>query len=231
MSGGRWIVSNFTLKIVLQVAFDVKDFQIVGGPAWINSEGYDISAKADTNAAFEQMRLMIQSLLVDRFKLMVHRATRELPVYDIGVAKSGVKLATPKEGSCSRRDPNEPPSAPRPGERPVCGNIGMRRGAINGVGISMPMLAMVLSGILRRVVTDKTGFTGTFDVHLTFAPDDAIADANVGGRLEGQVPQPADSAMPSIFTALQEQLGLTLISAKGPVEVLVIDHVERPSDN
>jgi uncharacterized protein (TIGR03435 family) len=174
---------------------------------------------------------LIQSPLADRFKLVVHRETRELPVYDLAVAKSGLKLAAPKSGSCAPRHPNKPPSAPRPGERPVCGNIGMRRGALNGVGITMPFLATVLSCIVGRVVTDKTGLTGAFDIDLSFAPDEAIADPNVGGRLAGQAPPPGDSAIPSIFTALQEQLGLILKSAKGPVDVLVVDHVEKPSAN
>lgn len=224
-------MSNFTLKIILQVAFDVKDFQIVGGPAWIESDGYDISAKADSNAAFEQMRPMIQSLLVDRFKLATHHETRELPVYVLGVAKNGLKLTAPKEGSCVTLDPNNPPSAPRPGEGPVCGNTRMGRGAVNAAGISMSRLAEVLSGILGCVVTDKTGFTGTFDVHLKFVPDQAIDDPIVGGRIEGQAPPTADSESPSIFTALQEQVGIRLESSRGPVEVLVVDHVERPSEN
>jgi hypothetical protein len=140
LSGGRWSVRNFTLKIVLQVAFDVKDFQILGGPAWIASDGYDISAKTDSDASFEAMQPMIRSLLADRFKLMVHRETRELPIYDLRVAKAGLKLAAPKEESCVIRNPNSPPSPPGPGEKPVCGSVGMGRGAVNGTAISMPML-------------------------------------------------------------------------------------------
>lgn len=222
---------NFALNVLLQVAFDVQGFQIVGGPGWINSDGYDISAKTDSNADFETMKPMVRSLLADRFKLTVHRETIERPIYDLGVARTGLKLTAPKEGSCQARDPNAPPSPPKAGEKPVCGLVGMGRGTVNGVGISMPMLATVLSGLLGRVVRDKTDFTGTFDVHLEFAPDQAIADAIVGGRIDGQAASPTDSAVPSIFTALQEQLGLRLEPAKGPVEVLVVDHVERPSDN
>ena len=166
---------------------------------------------------------MLQSLLADRFKLTLHRETKELPVYDLVAAKGGLKLATPKDGNCTIPDPKNP----RPREQfPFCDNIRTGRGLIEAYGVTMPRFLASLSYVLGRVVFDKTGFRGIFDGRLEFAPDEAVAAANVG--------QPApstDSATPSIFTALQEQLGLKVESAKGPVEVLVIDHAERPAAN
>ena len=231
-SGGRFGVSNFPLKTVIEMAFNVKDFQIAGGPAWIDSDGYDFNAKAATNATFEEMKPMIESLLSDRFKLVVHRETKELPIYDLVVAKGGVKLAAPKEGNCVTHEPNTPYPPPTGGSRPLfCGNVRSGRGSFDGAKISISMLVGNLSDILGRPINDKTGLSGTFDIHLEFATDDAIANTIVAGRTEGEKPPQADSPARSILTALQEQLGLRLESSKGPVGVLVIDHVERPSGN
>src|SRR5579863_209698 len=228
-SGGRFGVSNAPLRFVLRLSFNVKDFQILGGPAWINSEPYDITAKAGSNATLEQIQPMLQSLLADRFKLLAHRETRELPAYNLVAAKSGLKLAASKDAICI--NPNSPPQR-RPGEKPplFCGIVQMGRGAINAVGTSMPRLLIALSAIMGRTIIDKTGFGGTFDIHMQFAPDEAIVDPIVGGRTEPNAPA-TDSAVPSIFTVLQEQLGLRLESTRAPGEVLVIDHVERPSAN
>jgi uncharacterized protein (TIGR03435 family) len=226
--GGRFNAENMATRALIRFAYNVKDFQISGGPAWMNSDRYDVTAKGDAAAGFEPMRTMVQSLLADRFKLMLHRETKELPVYDLVAAKGGLKLAAPKEGSCTTPDRNNPPRPPQPGEPPprYCGNIRMGRGLVEAYGINMERFLTVLSDTLGRTVIDKTGFTGTFDVHLEFAPDEAV----VGGP-PGQPASSADSNAPSIFTALQEQLGLKVDSSKGPVEVLVIDHAEKPSEN
>jgi uncharacterized protein (TIGR03435 family) len=233
--GGRLTVENLPLRFLIRFAYNVKDFQISGGPAWMNSDPWDISAKAETERTPEQLRPLVQSLLASRFKLALHRETKELPIYQLAAARGGLKLTSPKQGSCITPDPDNPPRPPAPGEPPprYCGNVRMGPGLIEAWGVSMERLLMALSDTLGRTVIDKTGFTGTFDVHLEFNPDDTIADAAdaiVGGRTV-QPPPPADSATPSIFTALQEQLGLKMDSAKGPVEVLIIDHVERPSEN
>jgi uncharacterized protein (TIGR03435 family) len=138
-----------------------------------------------------------------------------------------VKVAAPKDSNCVAPAPKNP----RPREQmPFCDRIRTGRGFIEAYGITMPRLVAALSDVLGRLVIDRTSFTGIFDGHLEFAPDEATADTIVGGRAGQPVPT-ADSAIPSIFTALQEQLGLKLESAKGPVEVLVIEHVERPSGN
>jgi uncharacterized protein (TIGR03435 family) len=159
---------------------------------------------------------MLQALLADRFKLALRRETRELPVYELVAAKNGIKIAPLKEGSCIAPDPQKPPSS-RPGDPPprLCNNLRMTKGGIEAVGVDMTRLANTLAAALRRTVINKTGFAGVFDLHFEYAP----------------VEDTTDSTRPSIFTALQEQLGLRIESTKGPVEVLVVDRVQRPSEN
>jgi uncharacterized protein (TIGR03435 family) len=165
------------------------------------------------------MRLMLRTLLKDRFALALHHDIRELPIYELTVAKGGFKLPPLKPGDCIKYDPENPPS---PGHKSseFCGNLSNGRGAFDGASASMADMATMFSYTLGRTVVDKTGIEGTFRVHLTFAPDEVA----------GGTPA-ADEAGPSFFTALQEQLGLKLESAKGPVDVLVIDHVEKPTEN
>ncbi len=228
--GGRFGAQNVSLQFLVSMAYGVKDFQIVAdGSSWMNTERFDITAKAPDGTAngFEPLRPMLQSLLADRFKLVLHRETKELPVYELVAARGGLKVTAPKDGSCAIPDPKNP----RPREDfPFCDNIRKGRGLIDAYGITMPRLLPPLSDVLGRVVVDKTGFTGIFDGRLEFAPDETVADATAGNRA-AQPAQAADSAKPSIFTALQEQLGLKVESAKGPVDVLVVDHVERPTAN
>jgi uncharacterized protein (TIGR03435 family) len=213
-AAGRFTVSNMTVKDLLAIAYQVRDFQVSGGPGWINSDHYDIEAKADRNATPKHMaEQMLQALLEDRFKLKVHRETKELPVYELTVAKNGLKIHPAKEGSCSDVDPTKQAALNRkPSD--FCGYVGMRGGSLEATKQSISDLATTLSFVLGRTVVDKTGLKEAFDIHLEFAPNDA-----------------ADSTSPSIFTAVQEQLGLKLESGKGPVEVLVIDQVEKPSEN
>ena len=214
--GGRLGAQNVTLRFLIGDAYGVKDFQIVAdGSSWTNTDRYDVTARAPEGTAngFD-IRPMVQSLLADRFKLVLHRETRELPIYELVAAKGGLRVTAPKDSSCVIPDPKNP----RPREDfPFCDNIRKGRGLIDAYGITMPRLLPALSDVLGRVVVDKTGFKGIFDGHLEFTPDELIADA--------------DSKTPSIFTALQEQLGLRAESAKGPVEVLVVDRAERPSVN
>jgi uncharacterized protein (TIGR03435 family) len=229
--GGRFGARNLPLRVLIRTAYNVKDFQIIssGSPSWIDTDRYDINAKAPGGTAngFEPLRPMLQSLLADRFKFAFHRETKELPIYELAAAKGGLKLTAPKDSSCVPPDPK----SPRPREQmPFCDRIRTGRGLIEAYGITMPRLLAALSDVLGRMVIDKTGFSGIFDGHLEFAPDEAIADAIAGGRA-GQPAPATDSAVPSIFTALQEQLGLKVGPAKGPVEVLVIDHAEKPSEN
>jgi len=239
LPGGRLSANAVLPRFIIQFAYAIRPYQISGGPDWINSAHYDIEAKAEGNATPQQIRLMTQSLLEDRFKLKAHRETRELPVYDLTVSRSGLKLLPPKEGSCVTPDPNGPPLVPAPGQAPtpVCGaavvTITPSGARILGGKVSMASLILTLSNMLGRTVIDKTGFSGAFDVDLQFAPDQALAVLPPPGPpgAPGATAPAADPAGPSIFTAIQEQLGLKLDSGKGPVEVLVIDSVEKPTEN
>lgn len=208
--GGRLDASNITVKFLIQQAYGVKDFQISGGPGWINSERYDLVAKADGDVGrMDQIRPLIQKLLADRFQLTIHRDTKELPIYALVLGKNGSKL--------------QESAANGPGPQ-----IRMGRGLINGQGMDMTMLANQLSNAIGRTVLDKTGLTGKYEIKLEFTPEDGP------GHGPGDGPEAAplsDTAGPSIFTALQEQLGLKLESSKGPVEIIIIDRIEKPTEN
>jgi uncharacterized protein (TIGR03435 family) len=235
------LTADAPLRMLLQNAYSVQAFQIVGGPGWIDSDHYAIEAKAAGDPGRGQIFLMLRSLLEDRFHLQIHRETRELPVYALAAGKNGLKLSPPKE-ECMDPVPSALPQGaggrmppPGQGQPPLapCGRVGIMLdpgGAMmRGGKIPMAELTRTLSMVLDRTVVDKTGFTGLFDLRLGFLPDETTA------ALPPPPPDAAgaslDSRYPSILTALQEQLGLRLESTKGPVEVIVIDHVERPSAN
>ncbi|MBZ5585240.1 MAG: TIGR03435 family protein [Acidobacteriia bacterium] len=231
--GGRLTAGNAPLTMLIQRAYSVQGFQVVGGPSWISTEGYDIEAKPEGNTDQKRMWLMLQTLLADRFKLSMHRETRDLPVYDLQAVKSGPKLPAPQGGACAEVLTTLP-EAGQPRPAPPCGPGLVKAGTgltMLGFSVSMPAFAKQLSLIVGREVIDKTGFTGRFSLHLEFAIDDALAGLPdpVGPDASGQPADPA--ARPTIRTALQEQLGLKLEVSKGPVDVLVIDHVERPTEN
>ncbi len=163
---------------------------------------------------------------------MIHRETKEVPIYAVAAVKGGTKLAQPKEGSCVKFDPASPPR-PVPGQPPplFCGGFMMGPNMLRGGGISMKQFTDGLSNILGRPVVDKTGYVETFDVALDFSQE-GVDMASLFGGLPFMVgPPPADDSRPSIFTAKQEQLGLKLESQKGPAEILVIDHAEKASEN
>jgi uncharacterized protein (TIGR03435 family) len=196
--------------------------EVTGLPDWAQSDTYDINAKAADQAPVPQMfGPMLQALLEERFKLKIHRETKEVPVYFLTEAKGGIKLEPIKEGSCIPIDVNHLPAPPKPGEpRPIyCGNQSMGRNGsgtttIKASGITLDTLAGgPLSRTVGRPIIDKTGLTALYDIHLEFS------------TLES-----TDSAAESIFGALQK-LGLKLESGKGPRETLVVDHIERPSEN
>jgi uncharacterized protein (TIGR03435 family) len=228
------------LPFIIQQAYGIRRDQVVGGPDWMNTARYDIEAKADGNPGFPQMFLMLQSLLEDRFKLKVHRETRQLPVYELTLARGGSKLQQPRPGGCFALPLNGPPIPPPPGPQsaPPCGRVflGMFDGKASLEGGNVPLgeLARVLSNVLGRSVIDRTGISGTYDIHLPFAPDAALQGLPGVGASGGPpaLPVAADPAAgATIFTAIQEELGLRLESTKGPVTVIVIDHAEKPDPN
>jgi uncharacterized protein (TIGR03435 family) len=214
-SPGRFEAENQTLEHLVMLAYDVKDFQVSGGPGWIRSERYDIDARAKGNPSREEMLPMLQALLADRFHLMLRREMKQLPVYELAVAKTGFK-AQPVD--CFTLDPNSR-TAPPQGQA-VCGGMGWGKGSIDSAATNSAFLTAALATILGRTVIDKTGVTGWFAVHLKFVPPNLGSDD-----------ASADTGLPSVFTALQEQVGLKLDSARGPVEVLTVESVDKPSGN
>jgi uncharacterized protein (TIGR03435 family) len=223
--------------LLIQRAYAVQAFQVVGGPAWINTDGYDVEAKPKGDTDRKQMWLMLQTLLADRFKLTLHRETRKLPVYDLKAVKRGPKLPMPKAVECFSQPPDAPPAPPPPGQTD-CGYVAGPLGStgllqLEGSKVHMADLVSKLALVLGRSVLDKTEFTGEFDLNLSFTADEATMGlpGSGGPGDPGGSPLPTDLNVPNIFAALEEQLGLKLVRAKGPVEVLVIDHVERPSEN
>jgi uncharacterized protein (TIGR03435 family) len=236
---GNFEATNMSLKSLIAEAYRVKTFEVYGGPGWIDSDTFDITAKpsvdpqpgSTSKKAYADIQLRLQSLLEDRYALKVHRETRELPVYALVVAKGGLKV---KPSDCVKPDSNPPPSPPAPGQSPpaFCGNTMVKRNGQNsvmtGAGITMADLLRTLSRATDRTVIDKSGYTQTFNATLEWAPDQGVANASAP---DGSAAASADTTGASLFTALQEQLGLKLESTKGPVEVLVIDHVEKPTPN
>jgi uncharacterized protein (TIGR03435 family) len=200
-STGLLRITNRTLKEIIAYAYEVRDYQISGGPGWMTSDRYDINAKSDHPAKDPEIVLMLRTLLSDRFQLQFHRETKDAPVYALLVGKTGPKLTpTKKQGGSSANS---------------------SRTSMKAEGVTMAELAANLSGMLERPVLDQSGLSGGFDFQLSWTPD---ADLSSGGSSAS-----SDTAGPSIFTALQEQLGLRLESRRGPIEILMIDNTEKPN--
>jgi uncharacterized protein (TIGR03435 family) len=229
--GGRFTATNVSLQILITIAYRIKDFQLSGAPPWVMSERYDVEAKAEGDPAFDAVLPMLQTLFEDRLQFKFHRETKDLPVYELVVAKAGkLKQA---EGECGPR-PEGPPPPLEPGKMPTppCGGFFMFPGRLNGQKVPITQLVDVLSRFTDRIVVDKTNLTGKYDVDLQYTPEQGQFQAPPGGAPPGMPAlPPIDPNGPSLFTALQEQLGLKLESQKGPVEMIVIDHIERPSEN
>ena len=214
--------TNVTPSRVINVAYlPLLHDQILGGPGWLETDHFDVVGKAANTPAPDQIQAMLRAMLADRFKLVVHKDTRELPVYTLVLARTGGQLGPQlrrSAASCSASRDASPQSPPQPipkaEQAPACGFL-VNDGVIRGAGITIDMLARELS-LVGRVVLDRTGLEGRFDVDLKWTPDD------------GRAPAISDV---SVFTALQEQLGLKLESTKAPIDVLVIDSAARPTEN
>jgi uncharacterized protein (TIGR03435 family) len=236
---GRFVATGIPIKQLITMAYDVKDFQVTGGPGWVTSEKYDIEAKEPDSVVQgldrlppdqrrELSRSMIQSLLADRFKLKLTHETKELPAYALVVAKNGPKLHEAKPGDTYA---NGIKGFDGQGH---AGVMRMGPGELTGQGIPISSLVHLLSQQLGRNVLDQTGLKGNYDFTLKWAPEPGegmMLGGPAGGNPGAEsVPAP-DTSGPSIVTAIQEQMGLKLESTKAQAEVLVIDHVERPSEN
>ena len=200
--GGRLTVTYTTLRIAVSWAFDVQFFAVVGGPDWADSDRFDIAAKAEGSPSGREMRLMLRSLLNDRFKLRTHLESREMPAYALVIDKGGGR---PPQ---LRRSDVECVSTPSAGQSPCAFSADWR--SIHARGMPVSALTEPLGGVTGRVIVDRTGLTGRFDYDLAWTPQRLDPDAS------------------SFFTAVREQLGLKLESTKAPVDVLVIDAAERP---
>jgi uncharacterized protein (TIGR03435 family) len=230
--GGRLTMINVPLRMVIRTAYQVQDYQLVDAPDWIAAERFDINAKAaqdippPTAADAGPLRAMIQALLAERFKLAVHLDTRQLPVFALEQARRDGQLGPQLHRSTidcvavaeARQSGAAPP--PAPGERPRCG-VRAGNGQLIAGGFALSQFVTILAPMVQRTVLDRTGLTGNYDIDLRWNPQLTL-DAAPGAA-------PPDTDSPSLFTALQEQLGLRLVATRGPVSVLVIDHVERPT--
>jgi uncharacterized protein (TIGR03435 family) len=201
VSGPRVTFTGYTLSALILYAYDMRAYQISGGPGWIGSDTYTIAAKVEGDGAREnaEIRKMLQALLAERFGVQLHRETKEVGVYLLGPAKTGPKLTQS--------------TAPRMTMQMGPGHLMMARA-------STAQMAALLSSVVSRPVLDQTGIAGEFDFTLD------SPDINMG-RMQPR----EDLSGPSIFTALQEQLGLKMEPSKGPIEILVIDHAVKPLEN
>jgi len=248
--GSRYSASNVTPQLLIRQAYQVQLSQIVGGPEWLTRDRLDVVAKVPVDAPSDQIPLMLRAMLADRFMLRTHSEMRELAVYALVKARSDGRLGPslhPASGDCAAfrarveaiarsrfgaPPPPPPPGSPAGRQGPTspfgaatgCGQT-LGPGTIVAGGVTMVQLAGILATQLNRIVVDRTGLTDGFDLDLQWTPEQQL-------QVPPGVPSPPlDPNGPSIFAAVQEQLGLKLESTKGPVDVVVIDHVERPTED
>jgi uncharacterized protein (TIGR03435 family) len=224
--GGRYTATNVTVRALIKSAYGLHDDQLIGGPSWISAERFDLAAKADgyaTASAFrDRARLMLRSLLADRFKLMVSHERRDLPVYALVLARADGRYG-PQFRRSDAGDCNGPPKAmqtsgdPSEPEIPLpCGAEVYRAGHLAARGMTLSNLALNVSRWADRVVVDHTGLQGKFDWDVQWVPDNSPPDLTT--PREG----------PSLFAALQEQTGLRIERERVSIEVMVVESVERP---
>jgi uncharacterized protein (TIGR03435 family) len=247
-SPNGYSTSCVPLRVLIRIAYgkpayglaNPRQMEVLGGPAWLDSEVYDVVAKGPGRASLDRTFDMIQTLLEDRCKLKVHMERREAPVYSLTVGKGGLKIQETKTGTCRPHSVGNLQPVERgavESELLPCGWTSSTPSGGNvtkiGLGVTMDQLAGGMLASLDRPVINRTGLAGIFDVHLVYALDMTTPAQR---RLDGAssptpIPLTSDPTAPSVFSAIQQQLGLKLASDKVLVEVLVIDHVEKPSAN
>ena len=208
-------IENFPLRLILRAAFGMQDDRVLGVPDWADVQRFDVEAKVDDSdvakfgaLTFEQRQEMLVPLLIDRFGLKFHREQRDLPTYDLVIAKGGSKL---KESNAEPGQRHFRPVGP---------------GQLESIGFPMKALLPILSRQLGRTVFDKTGLTGLYDYTLQWTPD-----SRFGPFPNGSTGDADAASKPDLFAALRDQLGLELKSQRGPVEVVVIDRISQPNAN
>jgi uncharacterized protein (TIGR03435 family) len=232
LPGRRFTATNAPLRALIRHAYQLQEFQLIGGPKWLDEDRFDIAAKAENEPAPGEMRLMLRTLLATRFKLTLHRETRDLPLYALVMArrdgKPGPELKR-TEADCAQVSSLQdvlgitPPAGP-PDPNAECGFFGPAPGGrVKFRGVTLEVLARFLSTPVRRAVVDRTGLRGFFDMDF-----DMTAEFGPPPPPPGMPDRFDRSTAPSIFTVIQEQLGLKLDAGRGPIEVIVIDGAERP---
>lgn len=212
-SVNRFVVKNYTVKLLIAAAYDLNPRAISGGPGWMNADHYDILGQTpgDVRPNHDEQMQMLRALLADRFDLTFHREPKVFSIYELTVAKNGPKLkksAEPQDSQPALISVVYPQNITLPARNATMGDF----------------VSMLQRAVLDRPVVDKTGLAGRFDFDLSWAPDET--------QFGGEVPvAPPGTQAPPLFRAVQDQLGLKLIATKGPVEALVVDKVERPSAN
>lgn len=207
---GRLTLRNVTLRFCIEAAYHLKDYQVSGGPGWINTEAYDIDAKAPGPATSGEMYRMLQPMLADRFKLALHWESRDAQGYGLLVGKNGVRVRQVESGEGAE--------------------MRVGRDHITARRVPMARFSEALSNILDRPVVDVTGLSGVFDIELKWLPDERQAVQKPGVVTIPSAPSD-DVSSPSIFGAVQEQLGLKLEARKIPEKILVVVSAERPTAN
>lgn len=229
--GGRLNLVNVTLRLMIRNAYRVQDFQIVGGPDWLDSARFDVVAKAESgNPSPEQLQLMSRALLADRFKLVVRPEKREMPIYALVPARDGKPGPQLSKSDADCGPGAAPPGPPSPGQMPRCGLM-VGFGSLRARGSTLDAFARSLSTFAGRVVVDRTAMTDRYDIDLSWTPDQIPRPAGGGDQPVQVNGATIDPNGPSLFTALQEQLGLKLESTKGPVDVLVVERAEKPAED
>jgi uncharacterized protein (TIGR03435 family) len=233
--GGRFDAVNVATRFLITFAYQLQPFQLAGDPDWVKNDRFDVIAKMEGDppptppgAGPDPMMLAVRALLADRYKLVMHTETRDLDTYELVMARPGGKpgpALKPAAGDCAAELKSGRRGGPPPGpDDPVTCGSRQGFGKIRFGGMPLSVFANGISGQLGRMVIDRTGLTGNWDFELTFAPERPLGALPPGVELP-----PVDPNAPTLFTAVQEQLGLKLESAKGPVEVWVIDNIEKPT--
>jgi uncharacterized protein (TIGR03435 family) len=236
---GKFTATGVGLKTLVSLAYDLREAEILDGSNPIALDRYDINAKAAGPVSTAELKLMIRSLLEDRFQLRTHRETKQMPVYVLIVESSGSKLKPSNVVNCT--DPSvytPPPQLPIPGQpsKPVsirCGNFYVLNDRLQGRTVTLHQFAAILSSmnLVQRRVVDQTGITGTFDIDLQWDASPGRGAHSADSPSEPPVPADNLDAPPDLFTAFHQQLGLRLTSTKASVDVIVLDKVEKPSAN
>ena len=225
-ANGRFAVENIPLNVLISFAYGVGGADISGGPAWIRAERYDVTARAaKSDLTRDDYALMLRALLTDRFRLATHTEEQQRSGFALTADKVGLKLA----GASA---PCTEPGAPRDPDLITCGTFFTGPASLDARKMALSQFASTLGIVLGAPVIDKTATLGVYDIHLEFNPEGTNLTGRGPRALDTSVdPANPDASKPSIFAALQQQLGLRLEPAKVPTKILVIDHVERPAPN